>query len=158
VKCGTSLYANMSGVACARGAAVLMAAQETYFLKQMFGSPTSTRPGDYSPAVAAGTAVVPLIHNLHGGRSRLADRRLRRLARKCGNKVSPDEAALSTVARRFIPYFSQRLSCAAVTYVAHRVRRVLAGDAPTPVPACSPSAAVSAPATASAPASALASA
>ena len=111
-----------------------MAAQETYFLKQMFGSPTTTRPGDYSPAVAAGTSVVPLIHNLHGGRARLADRRLRHIARKCGNKIAPDEAALSPVARRFIPYYSQRLSCAAMKYVAHRIRSVLKGDATAPVP------------------------
>jgi hypothetical protein len=153
VKCGTSLYSNMSRVARTRGSVVLLAAQEAFFLKQMFGSPTSARPGDYSPAVGAGTEVVPLIHNLHGGRSRLADRRMRRLARKCGNAIAPDEAALSSVARRFLPYFSQRLSCAAVMYVAHRVRTVLASgtSAPTSDPQAPASAA--APAFVPAPAS-----
>ena len=34
------------------------------------------------------STVVPLIHNLHGGRSRIADRRLRHLANKVGNKIS----------------------------------------------------------------------
>ncbi len=68
----------------------------------------------------------------------MAERRLRRIARKVGNRVAPDEAALSATARCFIPFYSQRMSCAAVHYVAHRVRTVLQGRAEAaPAPDCS---------------------
>ena len=79
--------------------------------------------GDYSAAASRGTSVVALVHNTFGGRTPAASRRLRRLARRTGNRISPDEAALSSTARRFQAYYSQRLSVAAVRSCAFLIRR-----------------------------------
>ena len=85
--------------------------------------PAGTRVGDYSAAVARGTSVVARVHNTFGGRTPAASRRLRRLARRTGNRISPEEAALSSTARRFQAYYSQRLSVAAVRSCAFLIRR-----------------------------------